>query len=45
MTVFFEVLSYAGTVTTSVIADRDHFPDLGTLINGLGAELDLVLRA
>jgi len=44
LTVFFEVLSYAGTVTISVIADADLFPDLDTLIDGLRAELDLVLH-
>ncbi|WP_284740590.1 wax ester/triacylglycerol synthase domain-containing protein [Amycolatopsis sp. RTGN1] len=43
LTVFFEVLSYAETVTISVVADRDRFPDLGTLADGLRAELGLVL--
>ncbi|WIX98517.1 wax ester/triacylglycerol synthase family O-acyltransferase [Amycolatopsis mongoliensis] len=45
MTVFFEVLSYAGTLAVSVVADRDHFPDLGTLADGLRAELALVAGA
>ncbi|WP_370962533.1 wax ester/triacylglycerol synthase domain-containing protein [Amycolatopsis sp. cg9] len=43
--VFFEVLSYAGTVTISVVADRDGAGDLTTLADGLRAELDLVLGA
>ena len=45
MTVGFEVLSHAGTMTITAIADRDHFPDLDTLIAGLDAELDLIIQA
>ncbi len=42
-TVYFEVLSYAGTLTLAAIVDPDHFPDLDTLTEALGAELDLVI--
>jgi diacylglycerol O-acyltransferase / wax synthase len=41
--VYFEVLSYAGTVTVTAIADPDHFPELGTLTDALRAELDLII--
>ena len=41
-TVYFEVLSYAGTLTLSVISDPDHFPDIGTLTDAVRAELDLI---
>ncbi|HWD02988.1 MAG TPA: wax ester/triacylglycerol synthase domain-containing protein [Amycolatopsis sp.] len=44
LTVVFEVLSYAGTLTISVLADPGRWPDLGVLVDGLGAELDLVCR-
>jgi diacylglycerol O-acyltransferase / wax synthase len=40
--VYFEVLSYAGTLTLTAIADPDHFPELGTLTDALRAELDLI---
>jgi hypothetical protein len=43
-TVNFEVLSYAGTLTITAVADPDHVPDLATLTDGLRAELAL-LRA
>ncbi|MFD8496095.1 wax ester/triacylglycerol synthase domain-containing protein [Amycolatopsis sp. NPDC059657] len=43
MTVFFEALSYAGTLTISVLVKADRFPDLGVLLDGLRAELGLVL--
>lgn len=42
ITVSFEVLSYAGTVTITAIADPDHFPDLPTLTDALNAELALL---
>ena len=45
MTVAFEVLSQAGTMTITAIADTDRFPDLDTLIAGLHAELDLIIQA
>lgn len=40
--VYFEVLSYAGTLTLTATADPDHFPDLDTLTDALRAELDLI---
>jgi WS/DGAT/MGAT family acyltransferase len=42
--VYFEVLSYAGTLTISVITDPEHFPDLDTLTKALRAELGLISR-
>jgi len=42
ITVAFEVLSYAGTVTITAIVDPDHFPDLAILTESLRAELDLL---
>ena len=44
ITVYFEVLSHAGTLTITVIVDPDHFPDLDTLTDELRAELDLISR-
>jgi diacylglycerol O-acyltransferase / wax synthase len=44
VTVYFEVLSYAGTLTISAIIDPDHFPDLDTLTDALSAELDLIIH-
>jgi diacylglycerol O-acyltransferase len=44
ITVYFEVLSYAGTLTITVITDPDHFPDLRTLTEALRAELDQIIR-
>jgi hypothetical protein len=41
-TVYFQVLSYAGTVTISVLTDPDHFPELNALAGALRAELDLI---
>jgi hypothetical protein len=41
--VYFEVLSYAATLTVTAIADPDHFPELGTLADALRAELDLII--
>jgi diacylglycerol O-acyltransferase len=42
ITVSFEVLSYAGTVTITAIADPDRFPDLSTLVDALQVELALL---
>lgn len=42
ITVSFEVLSYAGTVTITAIADPDHFPELPALTDALQAELALL---
>jgi WS/DGAT/MGAT family acyltransferase len=44
-TVYFEVLSYAGTTTIAPMVDPDHFPDVDTLVEGLRAELDLIVDA
>jgi hypothetical protein len=44
MPAYFAVFSYAGTVTITAIVDPDHFPDLDTLIDGLRAELDLIMN-
>jgi hypothetical protein len=41
-TVYFEVLSYGGTMTVSTIVDPDHFPDLEVLVQALRAELALI---
>lgn len=43
-TVYFEVLSYAGTLTVTAVVDPEHFPDLDTLTGALRSELDLVTR-
>ena len=42
VTVYFEVLSYAGTLTLTAIIDPDHFPDPATLTDALRAELDQI---
>ncbi len=42
--VYFEVLSYAGTLTVTATADPDHFPELSTLTEALRAEFDLLVR-
>ena len=41
-TVSFDVLSYAGTLSITVVADADHVPDLPVLVAALQAELDLL---
>jgi hypothetical protein len=38
-TVYFEVLTYAGTLTISAIIDPEHFPDGDTLAAALETEL------
>jgi WS/DGAT/MGAT family acyltransferase len=43
VTVYFGVLSYAGTLTLTAIVDPDHFPDLDILTDALRAELDLII--
>lgn len=40
VTAYFEVLSYAGTVTVTAIVDPDRFRDLDVLLAGLRDELD-----
>jgi len=42
--VYVEVLSYAGTLTVTVVADPDHFPELDSLTDDLRAELDLIIH-
>jgi hypothetical protein len=42
VTVYFEVLSYAGVLTISVIVDPDCGPDLDDLISGLQKEFDSI---
>jgi len=42
ITVYFEVLSYAGILTISAITDPDHFPDLPGLTDALRAGLDQI---
>jgi WS/DGAT/MGAT family acyltransferase len=42
ITVSFEVLSYAGSLTVTAVADADRFPDLETLTDALQAELALL---
>ena len=42
LTVLFEALSYAGTLTVTAITDPDHFPDAGLLTSALAAELELM---
>ena len=44
VTVWFQVLSYAGTLTITVIFDPDHFPDLDILADALRDALDLIIR-
>jgi diacylglycerol O-acyltransferase / wax synthase len=41
-TVYFEVLTYRGTLTVSVVVDPDRVPDLAVLTGALRSELDLV---
>ncbi len=45
MTVYFEVLSYAGVLTIAVIVDPDHGPDLGALTHLLQSELDSIMAS
>lgn len=44
LTISFEVLSYAGTLTITAVADPEHFPDLPVLTHGLQAELALLVN-
>jgi hypothetical protein len=45
MTVYFEVLSYAGVLTIAVIVDPDHGPDLDDLTRRLQNELDSIIAS
>ena len=42
--VYFEVLSYAGTLTVTAITDPDHFPELDALTDVLRTEFDLLIQ-
>ena len=42
MPTYFEVLSYAGTLTVSVVVDPDHFAELDLLASSLAAELEAI---
>ena len=44
ITVYFEVLSYAGTLTLTAITDPSYFPDPGTLTGALRRELDEIIH-
>lgn len=44
LTISFEALSYAGTLTITAVADPDHFPDLPALTDGLRAELAQLIQ-
>ena len=43
-TVYFQVLSHAGTITIAAITDPAHFPELGALTEALRAELYKISR-
>jgi diacylglycerol O-acyltransferase len=45
MAVYFEVLSYAGVLTITVVVDPDHGPDLDALTSRLRTELDLIIAS
>jgi WS/DGAT/MGAT family acyltransferase len=45
VTVLFAVLSYAGTLVVTVVADRQRWPDLELLVGALQGELDLLCSA
>jgi len=42
VTVYFEALSYAGTLTITAITDAERFPDPQTLTNALRDEFALI---
>ena len=45
MTVYFEVLSYAGVLAVAVIVDPDHGPDIDDLTRRLQHELDSIIAS
>jgi diacylglycerol O-acyltransferase / wax synthase len=45
ITVYFEVLSYAGTLAITAIVDPEHFSSLDSLTSTLRAELDLIIAS
>jgi hypothetical protein len=42
-TVYFQVLSYAGSLTIAAIVDPDHGPDPDDVIRRLGDELEMIM--
>jgi hypothetical protein len=44
VTVWFQVLSYAGTLTITAMFDPDHFPDLDILTDALRDALEEIVR-
>ena len=45
MTVYFEVLSYAGVLTIAVLVDPDRGPDIDELTHRLPNEFDLIIAS
>jgi len=43
--VYFEVLSYAGTLALAAVTDPDHFPEADVLADALRAELGMIIAA
>jgi diacylglycerol O-acyltransferase / wax synthase len=43
LTVYFEVMSYAGTLTLTACLDPDRFPDLDVLVDSVRAEFDAII--
>jgi hypothetical protein len=43
LTVYFEALSYAGTLTIAAVVDPEHFPELDLLTAALGNGLEQIL--
>ena len=41
---YFEVLSYAGTLAITAIIDPEHFRSIDALTNALSAELELIMQ-
>lgn len=44
LTVYLEVLSYAGTLAITAIIDPEHFRSIDALTNALSAELELIMQ-
>ena len=45
VTAHFSVMSYAGTLTITIIVDPDHFPDLDFLIEALREQMRYLVAA
>jgi diadenosine tetraphosphate (Ap4A) HIT family hydrolase len=45
ITVNFDILPYAGTLTITIVADPDHMPDLAALVTALRADLAALTAA